>query len=115
VGLSSLQFVPFGWVSIILIGLIGLIAIGRLYLGSLRDKPVRIRRRYIVLLVYLLISAVAVIFAGKHTIFHHGIIMLPLAGILAGYFQENKRNTVSEVIFTILLLLVVVGKLARLD
>ncbi|MFW5724896.1 MAG: DUF6427 family protein [Bacteroidota bacterium] len=114
-GLSSMQFVPFGWVSIIIIGFIGIIAITRLYLGTLRDKPIRIRRRYNVLLVYLLISIASVAFAGKHTIFHHGIIMLPLAGILAGFFQVNNRKMANEILFTILLLLIVVGKLARLD
>ncbi len=111
----SLQIVPYGWVSIVLIGLIGLVSVSRLYLGALRDKPVRIRKRYQVLLVYLIIALVAVIFAGKHVPIHHGIIMLPLAAIIAGFFQENKKATLNEIFFTLLMLLILVGKLARLD
>lgn len=109
------HIVPFGWVSIIVIGLTGLIAILRLYLGALRDKPVRIRKRYQVLLIYLIVAVVSVLIAGKTIDIHHGIIMLPLSAIIAGFFQENKKALLNEIIFTLLLLLMLVGKLARLD
>ncbi|TVQ11290.1 MAG: hypothetical protein EA361_12820 [Bacteroidetes bacterium] len=109
------HIIPFGWVSIIVIGLTGLIAVSRLYLGALRDKPVRIRKRYQVLFIYLIIAVVSVLIAGKTINIHHGIIMLPLSAIVAGFFQENKKSLLNEIIFTLLLLLMLVGKLARLD
>jgi hypothetical protein len=54
------QIVPYGWVSIVVIGLIGLISISRIYLGTLRDKPIRIRKRFQVLLAYFIISVVGI-------------------------------------------------------
>ncbi len=108
------QIVPYGWASIAITGLIGLISISRIYLGTLRDKPIRIRKRFQVLMAYLIISVVSVIFAGPLLEVHYGIIMLPLSVIIAGFFQENKKIQLNETFFTLLLLLILLGKLARL-
>jgi len=113
--LLSIQIVPYGWVSILLVGTTALISVIRIYLGSLRDKPIRIRNRYYVLLVYLLIAIISSLFAGNSFSIHYGIIMLPLAAIIAGFFQLNKRSLVNEIIFSLLLLLILLGKLARID
>jgi hypothetical protein len=109
-----IQIVPYGWFSIIVVGIIGLISISRIYLGALLDKPIRIRKRFQVLLAYLIISVAGVFFAGSLTNIHHGIIMLPLSAIIAGFFQENKKILFSEIIFSSLLILILLGKLARL-
>lgn len=108
------QIVPYGWASIVVTGLIGLVSISRIYLGTLRDKPIRIRKRFQVLLAYLIISVVSVIFAGPLLEVHYGIIMLPLSVIIAGFFQENKKLQINEAFFNMLLLLILLGKLARL-
>lgn len=112
--LLALPITPFGWASIGVIGLISITAIVRLYLGTLRDKPIRIRKRLQILLIYLVLSIVSIAFVGTHVNVHHGIIVLPLAGIIAGFFQENKRALLGEILFSLLLLLLLVGKLARI-
>ncbi len=112
--LLSLPITPFGWAAIGVIGLISVIAIVKLYLGTLRDKPIRIRKRLQILLIYLIISILSISFVGTHVKVHHGIIVIPLAGIIAGFFQENRRALLGEILFSLLLLLLLVGKLARI-
>jgi len=111
--LFSLPITPYGWASTGVIGMIGITAVIRLFLGTLRDKPIRIRKRLQILLIYLLISILSIAFAGSQIQIHHGIIVLPLAGIIAGFFQENRRALLGEILFSLLLLLLLVGKLAR--
>ncbi len=113
--LLSFQPEPFAWVSIIIFGFVGLVSVFKIYFGTLPDKPVRIRRRYKLLLVYLIVALLSVAFSGNHIHIHHGVIMVPLAGIIAGFFQENKKMFWSELFFSLILLLILVGKLARLD
>ncbi|MFN3554742.1 MAG: hypothetical protein ACK4VN_02125 [Bacteroidales bacterium] len=106
---------PFGWASLGVIGFIGLIAIAKIYLGGMMDKPIRIRKRYQVLLASLGISLLTVFFSGKLVPWQHGVILLPLAGILAGFFHENRSRFWNELLFSLLIVLIIVGKLARLE
>jgi hypothetical protein len=41
--------------------------------------------------------------------------MLPLAAVFAVYFQQSKKLFWNEMLFTLILLLILLGKLARLD
>ena len=111
---SLFNIVPIGWASIGVIGTVALVAITRTYIGGLRDKPVRIRKRFQVLLTYFIIALITIPFAGKQVYLHQAIIMPPLAAILARFFQENKKVFWNEFFFTLLILLIIVGKLARL-
>lgn len=103
------------WIRLIATALTGLIAISSIYLGGLRDKPVRIRKRYQVILVYLLISLLALVFTGNLTTIHAGIILLPLAAIVAIFFQENRNNLLNEILFSILLLIAITGIILNFD
>ena len=113
--LTSLPRGYWEWIRLTATALTGLIAISSIYLGGLRDKPVRIRKRYQVILVYLLISLVAIFFAGNHLTIHAGIILLPLAAIIAIFFQENRKNLLNEILFTILLLIAITGLILNFD
>lgn len=111
----SLELTPFGWTSLSVIGVISLVAVVRIFFGGMLDKPIRIRRRYQVLLTSLGIALLSVFLSGKPEPWHHGVILLPLSGILAGFFQENKKKFWNELFFTLLIILIVLGKLTRLD
>ncbi len=113
--LSSWPADYWGWIRLITTAITGLIAIASIYLGGLRDKPVRIRKRYQVILAYLLISLVALFFAGQLTTIHSGIILLPLAAIVAIFFQENRNNLLNEILFTILVLVAITGIILNFD
>ncbi|TVQ93898.1 MAG: hypothetical protein EA393_01600, partial [Bacteroidetes bacterium] len=106
---------PLAWASIGVIGIIALVAIFRIYFGGLSDKPVRIRKRYHVLLAYFFIAAITVPFAGEMMHVHQGLLMLPLAAIMAGFFQESRKTFWNELFFTLLIFLIIVGKLTRLE
>lgn len=110
----SYSLTPINWASIGVIGLVTLVALARIFLGGLRDKPVRIRKRFQVVLVFFTIATLTIPFAGKLIHLHQAILMLPLSVILAHFFQENKKVFWNEFFFTLLILLIIVGKLARL-
>lgn len=103
----------FQWITFSVTGITTLIALVVVYGSGLRDKPVRLRKRYRVLLFFFLISLVLMLIYFEHLYVNRGIAGLPLAGILAVFFQENKKNFWSEFLFTALLLLVLVGKLLQ--
>jgi len=110
----SFSLTPINWASIGVIGLVALVAILRIFLGGLRDKPVRIRKRFHVVLVFFIIAIITLPVSGRLMFLHQAILMIPLSVILARFFQENKKVFWNEFFFTLLILLIIVGKLARL-
>lgn len=104
----------FQWVTFSIVGVTTLIALVVIYGSGLRDKPVRLRKRHRVLLYFFLISLVLMVIYFEDLYVNRGIAGLSLAGVLAVFFQENKKNLWSEFLFTALLILVLVGKLLQL-
>ncbi len=115
VGLFKTNIYPFEWAYIWVIGVITIISVVRMYLGLLRDKPIRIRKRLQVLLAYLIIAIISYFFVSAHLPVHHAIVLLPIAAIVSVFFQENKRNIINEIFFTLILLLIIIGKLVRIE
>jgi hypothetical protein len=113
--LFSMHFTLFAKLAIAVFGLVSLIAFVRIYLGPSLDKPVRIRNRFHVLLVHFILAAVSVFFASEYLQVHHAMIMLPLAAILAVYFQQSKKVFWNELLFSLLIMVILIGKLVRLD
>lgn len=102
----------FGWISLVLFLLLGLISVLKLYVGILPDRPVRIRKRFQVLLAYLFIAVLPVFIIILENVNWQMILLLPFSVILAGFFQENKNNRVNNIIFLIIILAIVAGKIA---
>lgn len=117
-GFSVLQgnwhLTTYDWILLSVLGLVGLVSFFRIYLGGLRDKPIRIRKRFQVLLAYLLIALLSWLMAGEMVSLHLGIVLLPLAAILAGFFQESKSRFWNEMLFSIILVMIIAGKLSLL-
>lgn len=111
----SQNLTPYTRVSFAVLSLISIIVILRTYLNPITEKPIRIRKRYHVILAFLLIVLASTLFAGETLSIHHGMIMLPLSIILAGFFQDSKARFWNELFFTLIMLLILIGKLARLD
>ncbi|MFP4289722.1 MAG: hypothetical protein ACLFQS_10735 [Bacteroidales bacterium] len=111
---NPLLLTTFQWVTFSVVGVTTLIALVVVYGSGLRDKPVRLRKRHRVLLYFFLISLVLMVIYFEDLYVNRGIAGLSLAGVLAVFFQENKKNLWSEFLFTALLILVLVGKLLQL-
>lgn len=100
-----------------LIGYLGgivLIAFFHLVFLYLPDKPIRLRKRLWVLVYFSLISAVTFLFVPDFNPYHMGMLYMPFSAVLAGFFHQIDRKIIAEVLFTILLGLVIAGKLAPL-
>lgn len=102
----------FGWISMILFLLLGLISVLKLYVGVLPDRPVRIRKRFQVLLAYLFIAVLPVFIIVLENANWQMILLLPFSVIMAAFFQENKNTRVNNIIFLFVLIVIVAGKIA---
>jgi len=114
-GLLTTTITPFNLAYIWVIGIITLVSMIRIYLGISRDKPIMIRKRLQVLLAYLIIATLTTLFAGAELPINHGLLLLPVAALISVFFQENKKNFINEISFSILILMIIIGKLARID
>ena len=100
-----------------LIGYLGgmiLIAFFHLLFLYLPDKPIRLRKRLWVLVYFSLVSAATFLFVPDFNAYHMGMLYIPVSAVLAGFFHQIDRKVIAEVLFTILLGLVVAGKIAPL-
>jgi hypothetical protein len=112
---SDLKIKIYARVSLLVLSFFSLIALSHIYLRTMHDKTVRIRKRFQILLILLLVTVLSTLLAGEYLSIHHGLVMLPLAAIFAVYFQQSKKVFWYEMLFTLILLLILLGKLARLD
>lgn len=75
-------------------------------------KPIRIRKRITILLLFFFISVVSFLLAVGHIHVHYGIINIPLSIALAVFFYDLGNRRLSEIVFGILLLLVFAARFA---
>lgn len=106
---------PYAWISFGVIGLLTLVSLFRIYLQGLRDKPVRIRKRYQVLLIAFLVAIGGYFLSDQYTQVHRAVVFLPLAAMVSGFFQENQKTFWNELFFTLLIVMIIMGKLIYID
>lgn len=111
----SLHITNYGKLSIAFFAIISIFLIAKIHLGSVTDKTIRIRKRLQVVLILFFTMIASVLFAGEFISIHHGVIMLPLAVYCSVFFQQNRTPMYNEIFFTIFLIVILLGKLVRLD
>ena len=79
------------------------------------DKPVRIRKRFIVLVWFFAIGLLSALLTTGFFEVHYAMMLIPLSVFIAVFFMEMKKPFWAELSFSLLLLLIIIGKLARLD
>ncbi len=97
---------------VVFIALLALLALFRLLFSFLPDKPIRMRKRYMVVVHYFFIGAISLVFSGVHFFYHIGLLAVSLSILLAFFFQHQGRRWVAEVFFVILLALIIAMRLA---
>jgi hypothetical protein len=83
--------------------------------GQAADKPVRIRKRFVVLVWFFAFALLSALVATGFFEVHYAMMLIPLSVFIAVFFMEMKKPFWAELSFSLLVLLIIVGKLARLD
>ncbi len=94
----------------VLFAIITFIALIKVYLVVIKDNPVRIRKRYNILLFFLVISLISLIFITDENIVSHGLVNIPVAAILACFFHHNKKKFWNELLFSLLIIFMLAVK-----
>lgn len=97
---------------IVVLTLLSFFAFFRLQVIYKFTKPIRIRKRITILLLFFVISVVSFLLAVDHIYVHYGILIIPLSIALAVFFYDLRNTKLSEVLFGILLLLVIAARFA---
>lgn len=97
---------------IALLSLLSFFAFFRLQVIYKSSKPIRIRKRITILLLFFVISVGSFLFATYHFEVHYGIINISLSIALAVFFYDHRNHKLSEILFGILLLLVLASRYA---
>ncbi len=93
---------------------LGVLAALHLVFVYLPDNPIRLRKRFWVLFYFLLTSLLACFFVPTFEVIHASMVFLPLSVVLAGFFHQIERKVIAEVLFTVLIGLIVAGKIQNL-
>ncbi len=98
---------------VIFFAILSLAAIVKVFFSVIRDRPIRIRKRYNILFYFLVISLVSIFFITDKHILHLGLINIPVAGILACFFHNNRKKFWNELLFTLLIIFLILAKFNR--
>lgn len=104
-GMSLVQKILLGFVA----GLSSL-AIFHLIAMFIPDKPIRLRKRLWVIVYLFVIALIITLITGPHVHYHIGMLCVPTAVLLAGFFHQIERKLIAEILFSVLIALVVASK-----
>lgn len=97
------------------LGMLFLVAFLKVTFGHFGEKPIRIRKRFHILVWFFFIALLSTLVMEGFFEIHYALMVIPLSMFLSVFFMEMKKNLLPEIIFTLLLALILTGKLARLD
>ncbi len=99
----------------IVFAFIALTALFKVYFVVIRERPMRIRKRYNIILYFLLISIISLFFITDIHIIHHGLVSIPIAVVMSCFFHSNKKKLWNELLFTLLIVFLFLVKFDRYD
>lgn len=108
--IAAQSFSLFSIIMMLFLALLSFIALMRLTLVYITDKPVRIRKRFRVLVLFFVFSLASAFAGNVHFDVHHSLMMIPLSVAVAVLFVETRRKWIPELVFYLLLGLIVAGK-----
>ncbi len=110
----SVEFSTFHYIFWMFVLFFGIIAFIKVFVNYVSGKPVRIRKRFSVLLYFIFVTVISYLFIQDFFIEHFAILVIAISPVFAVFLQEIKRKFWKEAIFTILILIILLGKLMHL-
>ncbi len=99
--------------TIILIALLAIVSIMRLTLFYISDKPMRIRKKFSIILQFFVFSLASTLVGNIHLSVHLSLLMIPLSITLAVLLIETRRKWLSNMVIYIFLGLIIAGKVVN--
>ncbi len=84
----------------------------RLQLIYKSTKPIRIRKRITVLVLFFLSSVASFLVVVNHIYVHYGIMLIPLSMALAVFFYDLRKTRLAEIVFSVLFILILASRYA---
>lgn len=100
---------------LIVFAFIAVIALFKVFFIIMTENPFRIRRRYNIIFMYLLIALFSLLFIPNLDFIHHALINIPMAVILSAFFHSNKKKLWNELLFSLLIIFILATKLDRFE
>lgn len=94
------------------VSLLSVFSFLRLQLIYKSSKPIRIRKRITVLVLYFLVSVASFLVVVNHVYVHYGIMLIPLSIALAVFFYDLRNTRLAEIVFIILFILILASRYA---
>jgi len=91
---------------------LALMALVRLYLGRLAEKPIRVRNRIASVVYFFIFSLIAVLFLQQDFDASHNLVAIPLSILIGIAFQSFKRAWIAELLTAMYLLVILFGKIS---
>ncbi len=97
---------------IAVLAMLSIFAFLRLQLIYKSTKPIRIRKRITVLLLFFLASVASFLVVADHVYVHYGIMLIPLSIALAVFFYDLRNTRLAEIVFSVLFILILASRYA---
>jgi len=94
------------------LGFFSILAFSHLQLVYKAAKPIRTRKRITLLFLFFLISVSSYLFSVNFVELHFGLLNITLSIALAVYFFDMRYRKLTEILFTVLVVLVLIGRFA---
>ncbi len=94
------------------LALFSILAFSHLQLVYKAAKPIRTRKRITLLFLFFLISVSSYLFSLNFAELHYGLLNITLSIALAVYFYDMRYRKLTEILFTVLMILVLTGRFA---
>lgn len=89
-----------------------ILAFSHLQLVYKTAKPIRTRKRITLLFMFFLITFSSYLFSVNYLELHYGLLNITLSIALAAYFYYMRYRRLTEILFTVLMVLVLIGRFA---
>ncbi len=97
---------------IAIVAMLSVFAFLRLQLIYKSTKPIRIRKRITVLVLFFLASVASFLVVADHVYVHYGIMLIPLSIALAVFFYDLRNTRLAEIVFSVLFILILASRYA---
>lgn len=91
-------------------GLLAFLSFSRLLLMYMPDRPIRIRKRIMVLFISFIVSLLSYVVATDYLHIHYGLLVIPLSIALSFFLHDLGRKKITGFIFVVFVLVVLASR-----
>ncbi len=102
-----------GRIAIVFFAGLSLASFIKMILTEIQDKPIRLRRRYWIVVYFFVSALISFVLFRPLQVIHTGLLAIPLSMIVAGFFGRMRRGLVAELLFLLMISLTLLSLLGK--